>query len=86
MATYWTNFARTGTPNQPPEDLPHSMVQWPLYSSTKDQVLRFDVEEKDGGKGIYVQSGLREVACAWQDLHRVPLSESVVKGSGAGEA
>jgi hypothetical protein len=72
MGTYWINFAKNGVPSSSVSDA--SGVEWPMFTSSNDQVLRFDVDVKHGGNGINVQTGLRRSACDWQDQNRVPFS------------
>ena len=68
VARYWSNFARSGDPNQGAG----VHVGWPLYAADSDRILRLDVagavevpKEVDGG--IAVQSGLRRDACDFFD-------------------
>src|SRR5712691_10252009 len=36
MASYWTNFAKTGDPNGP------GLVEWPQYAAASERVLALD--------------------------------------------
>jgi para-nitrobenzyl esterase len=36
MSTYWTNFVKTGNPNN------NSLVKWPTYTINSMQVLQLD--------------------------------------------
>ena len=65
MSAYWSNFARSGSPNAPQSSLP----QWPKYSAKGDTVLRLDVASAGG---IKPQQALRKAACDFQQT-RAPL-------------
>lgn len=47
MMTYWSNFAKTGDPNQPPSDTTSS-VTWPKYDLTSQAYMKFDKEDSTG--------------------------------------
>jgi para-nitrobenzyl esterase len=36
MSTYWTNFVKTGNPNNT------SLVKWPTYNKSSMQILQLD--------------------------------------------
>jgi len=47
MMTYWTNFAKTGDPNDPVSDAVSSVV-WPKYDVTSQSYIKFDREDSTG--------------------------------------
>ena len=64
MSAYWSNFARSGSPNAPlTKTKQSSLPQWPKYSAEGDTVLRLDVASAGG---IKPQQGLRKAACDFQ--------------------
>ena len=64
MSAYWSNFARSGSPNAPlTKTKQASLPQWPKYSAEGDTVLRLDVASAGG---IKPQQGLRKAACDFQ--------------------
>ena len=64
MSAYWSNFARSGSPNAPlTKTKQGSLPQWPKYSVDGDTVLRLDVASAGG---IKPQQGLRKAACDFQ--------------------
>jgi para-nitrobenzyl esterase len=36
MSTYWTNFVKTGNPNN------SSLIKWPTYNKTSKQIIQLD--------------------------------------------
>ena len=72
ISTYWTNFAKTGNPNDNGSSN-SSSIHWPSYKIDEDIILRFDVDV-DGSGGTRVQAKLRNDACNWQEKNRIPYS------------
>ena len=70
MSAFWSNFARSGSPNAPlTKTKQSSLPHWPKYSVDGDTVLRLDVASAGG---IKPQQALRKAACDFQQT-RAPL-------------